>query len=222
MSSKYGSYTQLRDIAVKRAGRLSAAGLAPAVHIPTVKELKLAGVAPATAIKNLEAYLAAPTKVSEARKLTTEERPVFVQTSRGVEVTTSAEEKRLKQRVQARERSRRYRERIRNLTEQDQIYRKAAATLGVYISPADAKGFTEYLDYRFAQGGDKVFYKMNTYLKNFVKLLKMGYKSDEIKKDFERYMADRAALENRAESMTGFSPDEVDDLFKDFAKHKRR
>ena len=219
MASKYGSYTQLRDIAVKRAGRLSAAGLAPAVHIPTVKELKLAGVAPATAIKNLEAYLAAPTKVSEARKLTTEEQPVFVQTSRGVEVTTSAEEKRLKQRVQARERSRRYRERIRNLTEQDQIYRKAAATLGVYIAPADAKAFTEYMDYRFAQGGDKVTYKMNIYLKNFVKLMKTGYKPDEIIKDFQQYMADRAALENRADSMTGFTPDEVDQLFKDFANN---
>ena len=219
MASKYGSYTQLRDIAVKRAGRLSAAGLAPAVHIPTVKELKLAGVAPATAIKNLEAYLAAPTKVSEARKLTTEERPVFVQTSRGVEVTTSAEEKRLKQRVQARERSRRYRERIRNLTEQDQIYRKAAATLGVYIAPADAKAFTEYMDYRFAQGGDKVTYKMNIYLKNFVKLMKTGYKPEEIIKDFQQYMADRAALENRADSMTGFTPDEVDQLFKDFANN---
>ena len=219
MASKYGSYTQLRDIAVKRAGRLSAAGLAPAVHIPTVKELKLAGVAPATAIKNLEAYLAAPTKVSEARKLTTEERPVFVQTSRGVEVTTSAEEKRLKQRVQARERSRRYRERIKNLTEQDQIYRKAAATLGVYIAPADAKAFTEYMDYRFAQGGDKVTYKMNIYLKNFVKLMKTGYKPDEIIKDFQQYMADRAALENRADSMTGFTPDEVDRLFKDFANN---
>ena len=219
MASKYGSYTQLRDIAVKRAGRLSAAGLAPAVHIPTVKELKLAGVAPATAIKNLEAYLAAPTKVSEARKLTTEERPVFVQTSRGVEVTTSAEEKRLKQRVQARERSRRYRERIRNLTEQDQTYRKAAATLGVYIAPADAKAFTEYMDYRFAQGGDKVTYKMNIYLKNFVKLMKTGYKPDEIIKDFQQYMADRAALEDRADSMTGFTPDEVDQLFKDFANN---
>ena len=219
MASKYGSYTQLRDIAVKRAGRLSAAGLAPAIHIPTVKELKLAGVAPATAIKNLEAYLAAPTKVSEARKLTTEERPVFVQTSRGVEVTTSAEEKRLKQRVQARERSRRYRERIRNLTEQDQIYRKAAATLGVYIAPADAKAFTEYMDYRFAQGGDKVTYKMNIYLKNFVKLMKTGYKPEEIIKDFQQYMADRAALENRADSMTGFTPDEVDQLFKDFANN---
>lgn len=219
MASKYGSYTQLRDIAVKRAGRLSAAGLAPAVHIPTVKELKLAGVAPATAIKNLETYLAAPTKVSEARKLTTEERPVFVQTSRGVEVTTSAEEKRLKQRVQARERSRRYRERIRNLTEQDQIYRKAAATLGVYIAPADAKAFTEYMDYRFAQGGDKVTYKMNIYLKNFVKLMKTGYKPDEIIKDFQQYMADRAALENRADSMTGFTPDEVDQLFKDFSNN---
>ena len=219
MASKYGSYTQLRDIAVKRAGRLSAAGLAPAIHIPTVKELKQAGVAPATAIKNLEAYLAAPTKVSEARKLTTEERPVFVQTSRGVEVTTSAEEKRLKQRVQARERSRRYRERIKNLTEQDQIYRKAAATLGVYIAPADAKAFTEYMDYRFAQGGDKVTYKMNIYLKNFVKLMKTGYKPEEIIKDFQQYMADRAALENRADSMTGFTPDEVDQLFKDFANN---
>lgn len=219
MASKYGSYTQLRDIAVKRAGRLAAAGLAPAVHIPTVKELKLAGVAPATAIKNLEAYLAAPTKVSEARNLTPEERPVFVQTSRGVEVTTSAEEKRLKQRVQARERSRRYRERIRNLTEQDQIYRKAAATLGVYIAPADAKAFTEYMDYRFAQGGDKVAYKMNIYLKNFVKLMKTGYKPDEIIKDFQQYMADRAALENRADSMTGFTPDEVDQLFKDFSNN---
>ena len=217
MASKYGSYTQLRDIAVKRAGRLAAAGLAQAIHIPTVKELKLAGVAPATAIKNLEAYLNAPTKVSEARKLTTEQRPVFVPTPRGVEITSQAEEKKLRQRLQARERSRRYRERVRNLTEQDQIYRKAAATLGVYIAPADAKAFTEYMDYRFAQGGDKVTYKMNLYLKNFVKLMKTGYKPDEIVKDFQQYMADRAALENRADSMTGFTPDEVDTLFKDFA-----
>lgn len=217
MASKYGNYTQLRDIANKRAKRLAAAGLAPEVHIPTVKELKARGVSPAAAIKSVEAYLKADTTLTAVRKAT--ELPRFVPSDSGVIVTNEAEEKKIRQRVQARERSRRYRERIRNLTEQDQIYRKAAATLGVYIAPADAKAFTEYMDYRFAQGGDKVTYKMNIYLKNFVKLMKTGYKPDEIIKDFQQFMADRAALENRADSMTGFSPDEVDQLFKDFANN---
>lgn len=217
MASKYGNYTQLRDIANKRAKRLAAAGLAPEVHIPTVKELKARGISPAAAVRSVEAYLKADTTLTAVRKAT--ELPRFVPSDSGVIVTTEAEEKKIRQRVQARERSRRYRERIRNLTEQDQIYRKAAATLGVYIAPADAKAFTEYMDYRFAQGGDKVTYKMNIYLKNFVKLMKTGYKPDEIIKDFQQYMADRAALENRSDSMTGFTPDEVDQLFKDFANN---
>ena len=68
MASKYSSYSTMRDIAVKRAARLSGSGLAPAIHIPTVKELKAAGISAAAATKSFQAYLQAPTTVREFKK----------------------------------------------------------------------------------------------------------------------------------------------------------
>ena len=43
-------YTKLRDIAQKRQKRLSAAGYAAPIHIPTVKEIKAGIVSPGLAL----------------------------------------------------------------------------------------------------------------------------------------------------------------------------
>ena len=81
MASNYSEYSRLRDIAHKRAGRLHEAGLAPDLHIPTVKELRTAGISAKEAVQSIQKFLNANTKVSQVRKLAPEARPAFVQTS---------------------------------------------------------------------------------------------------------------------------------------------
>ena len=216
MAGKYGNYTELRDIANKRAKRLAAAGLAPEVHIPTVKELKARGVSPAAAIKSVESYLKADTTLTAVRKAT--ELPRFVPTESGVVVTSAAEEKKVRQREQARKRSKNYRERLKNLTKKDKSYMKAAKTLGVYIPPSQAKAFTEYLAFRFSVGADQLKYAINEFIKDFDILVhEKKHKAEFLLKDFNQYALDRAALEERGQAMSGYSYGDVNGLFRDMA-----
>ena len=215
MASKYSAYSTMRDIAVKRAGRLAASGMAPAIHIPTVKELKAAGISATAATKSLQAYLQAPTMVREFKRIEEANRPVFITDRKGPVITTREQQKKAEQLLKQRERNRRYRERVRSLTKQEKSYMKAARTLGVHITPSQAKAFAEYMDYRFAQGSDSVHYKVARYVEDYVGLIaKKGYTSADILGDFNQFLADRADLMDRSDAMQGFS--NIDDLFDEF------
>ena len=52
----FKEYTRIRDIVQKRIKRASAAGLAPMVHVPTVKEIKAGIVNPQEALRALKGY----------------------------------------------------------------------------------------------------------------------------------------------------------------------
>ena len=152
MASNYSEYSRLRSIARKRAQRLAEKCLSSDLYFPTVKELKSRGISGKAATKSVQSFLKAPSTVREAKKAA--ERPVFIPTSSGAVVTTESKEKEARRKAQSRERSRRYRERVRSLSKQEKSYMKAARTLGLRITPANAKAFSEYMDFRFAQGSD--------------------------------------------------------------------
>ena len=60
-------YSRLRSIARKRIERLSAAGFAPNIHIPTVKELKATGASMSRATESLKQFLSSGQTVKQAR-----------------------------------------------------------------------------------------------------------------------------------------------------------
>ena len=217
MASKYSEYSRLRSIARKRAERLSEVGLSSLMTFPTVKELKAQGINAAQAVKSIESYLAAPTKTREYRKIDEAQRPVFIPTSSGVLVTSKEKEKQERRKEQNRQSSRRYRERVRSLSKQEKSYIKAARTLGLHITPANAKAFAEYMDFRFAQGGDSVHYRVARYVEDYMSVIaKKGYSPNEILNDFNQFLSDRAALMQNAENMKGLTPGMIDELFEDF------
>ena len=144
-------------------------------------------------------------------------KPEFIPTSTGVVVTTKDKAKAERRKAQNRESSRRYRERVRSLTKQEKSYIKAARTLGLHITPANAKAFAEYMDFRFAQGGDSVHYKVARYVEDYMSVMaKRGYSPSEILNDFNQFLSDRAALESSAASMSGVPAADIDSLFEEF------
>lgn len=215
MASKYSEYSRLRDIAKKRAERLSESGFSNQIHFPTVKELKARGISGKAATKAIESFLSAPTTVRQAKKAP--ERPVFISTPTGAVVTTQARERAERKKAQSRERSRKYRERVRNLSKQQKSYMKAARTLGLRITPAQAQAFSEYMDFRFAQGSDSVHYRIARYVEDYMAIMaKSGYTPAEILTDFNAFLNDRSGLMERAGNMNGLTPDEFDESWDDF------
>lgn len=215
MASKYSEYSRLRSIARKRAERLVESGLSQQLHFPTVKELKAQGISGTAAAKAIGSFLNAPSTVRQVKKAT--EKPVFVPTYTGAVVTTKSREKAERQKEQSRQRSRRYRERVRSLSKQQKSYIKAARTLGLRITPANAKAFAEYMDFRFAQGSDSVHYRVARYVEDYMSIMaKKGYSPDEILNDFNTFLQDRESMMQRADKMNGISPEDVDMLFEDF------
>lgn len=215
MASNYSEYSRLRSIARKRAQRLAEKGLSSDLYFPTVKELKSRGISGKAATKSVQSFLKAPSTVREAKKAA--EKPVFIPTSSGAVVTTESKEKEARRKAQSRERSRRYRERVRSLSKQEKSYMKAARTLGLRITPANAKAFSEYMDFRFAQGSDSVHYRVARYVEDYMSIIaKKGYSPDEILGDFNQFLEDRASLMDRADDMSGITPDEMDAFWDDF------
>ena len=186
--SKYTEYSEARSIARKRLERLNAAGYnTDDVSFPTVKQLKERGISPGTALRTVEAFLNAPTKLIEFRKQPTD-RLSFRQTASGVQV--GERERQLK-----RARDQRYRERVRNLTKDDKRFMKAARRLGLNITPSTAKAFTEYVRYRHAQGIGSVKYWMANIVEDYMEATKNKPKTGEaVMADYQRFLADRADL----------------------------
>ena len=146
MASKYSAYSEARSIARKRLERLNEAGYSTDnISFPTVKQLKERGISPGAALRTVEEFLKAPTKLVEFRKESQSKDLAFRQTASGVQLGE-------RERQMKRARDARYRERVRQLTKDDKRFMKAARRLGLNITPSTAKAFTEYVNYRYAQG----------------------------------------------------------------------
>lgn len=226
MASKYASYTRLRDIAVKRAGRLEKAGLSEGISFPTVKQIKSENFSLSEATARLQMFLEAPTKTSEYRKLPEQERLVFLGDKSGPVVTTEAgrseAEKYIKKEREKelhRQRNRRYRERLRNLTKREKSDLKASRTLGYSVGPSQAQMFSEYLAYRFKFGDEKKPYAIATYTEEFHALMKKNkyHSFDDMQKDFEGYMMNRHRMEEEYDNMNGISGAAFESMWSQFS-----
>ena len=187
--SKYTAYSEARSIARKRLERLNAAGYETVdVSFPTVKQLKERGISPGAALRTVEQFLKAPTKLIEFKKEPKRESLVFRQTASGVQLGE-------RERQMKRARDARYRERVRQLTKDDKRFMKAARRLGLNITPSTAKAFTEYVKYRHAQGIGSVKYWMANIVEDYMEATQNKPKTGEaVLADYQRFLADRADL----------------------------
>ena len=188
MAGKYGEYSRARDIAQKRLERLNTAGyVAGDISFPTVKQLKERGISPGTALRAVEQFLNAPTKLIEFRKQPAE-KLAFRKTASGVQLGE-------REREMKRARDARYRERVRQLTKDDKRFMKAARRLGLNITPSTAKAFTEYVKYRHAQGIGSVKYWMANIVEDYMEATQNKPKTGEaVLADYQRFLADREDL----------------------------
>lgn len=196
MASKYSAYSEARSIARKRLERLNEAGYqVDNISFPTVKQLKERGISPGAALRTVEEFLKAPTKLIEFRKESKAKDLVFRQTASGVQIGE-------RERQMKRARDERYRERVRNLTKDDKRFMKAARRLGLNITPSTAKAFTEYVNYRYAQGIGSVKYWMANIVEDFMEVTKgQPKKAGEVMNDYQRFLADRSDLMSEWESI---------------------
>ena len=224
--SDFSEYTRLRDIAQKRMKRLSGAGLAPAVHFPTVREIRSGIVEKSTALKELKAYLSGGSTVTAVRQ--TGLVPVFKSypmlpkpeplTAQQKKERRREQQRWYRQRKKIRETSitpekaRKYEGYLKALDTVSKAWKKKGFNIGIdlkSLSPSEAQAFVEYMEYRFAQGDFTQRYVIDEFIQDFSKLLSRGHKPAEITADFDRFLAQRAALSGRSDSMTGLSSSEV-------------
>ena len=195
MASKYSSYSQARAIAQKRLERLNTAGYQTAgVSFPTVKQLKELGISPGTALRTVQQFLNAPTKLIEFRKQPTEKLS-FRQTASGVQLGE-------RERQMKRARDAAYRERVRNLTKDEKRMMKGARRLGLNITPSTAAAFAEYVKYRDAQGKGSMKYWFANIVEDYMDATQGNpRKNSAVLQDYQRFLADRSALVSAADAM---------------------
>lgn len=229
----FKEYTRIRDIVQKRIKRSVAAGLAPMVHVPTVKEIKAGIVDPAEALRALKNYYSGGSQVKAIRQtgIVPEFRsfPTLPETP----PMTSAEKKQ-----KERERQREYRRRKKIISTAksakeaksllqaykavktiEKIWNKAGKKLGINLSeltPTEAKIFIEYIDYRFSQGDFSQIYVIDEFIQDFSKLRKKGYSAEEIERDFDIFLENRKKLNKRALNMEGLTEDELRSYWDEF------
>ena len=213
-------YSRLRSIARKRIERLSEAGFAPNIHIPTVKELKAQGGSMEKATASLRSFLSSGQTVTKAR--------VDQAVNGGFEFKFQKQdfEKRpRKPLTDAQKERRRERERQNRMMagawgqgEKALKFAKALKTLGVSVPPKQLPAFADYIEQRFAQGTNLGrMYRMRDFVEDFMTLTKKkGYNAGAIMKDFNQYAADQATLRESAKNMSGMSADSVQGLWDKF------
>lgn len=232
----YKEYSKLRSIARKRIERASAAGLAPYVYIPTVKEVR-ASDNPEQFMYNVRRFLETGTTVRNIRKAPETKFPVLdlPQLPPGVakQKPLTPEQKRSRKNLQnRRSKAKRAVEKAAATPEQakqrtailkalwtmaDQ-WREAGVDAGNWLfalSPKQAKQFVDYVNYRFAQGDFNMKYVIDEFSKDFGELRKQNYSMDQIQEDFGKFLIDQKMMSKRKKDTTeyGLYPDEVNDAW---------
>lgn len=220
--ANFKDYTRLRDIAQKRQKRLSAAGLAAPIHIPTVKEIKAGMVSADVALASLKNYLSDSSTVTAAKQtgmvasfqkfpeLPKQPKPSEeeLRERRRQQARRSRQRRRVKQASESPEQFKKYASYLKALDTVSRTWKKAGFNLGIDLSnmtPKQAQAFVEYMDFRFSQGDFTQHYVIDEFIQGFSKLMKSGYKGKDIVGDFNQFLEDRKGLEARSVSMEGLS-----------------
>lgn len=233
MAINFKEYTRLRDIVRKRNIRLSEAGLAPRVHFPTVAEIKSGFVSPSEALKAVKEYYSGGTTVKAVRQ--TGLAPVIRSFPRMPKPQIKSDAER-KDRKRASDRAYRRRKAVREmaltpekkskyasylkaLETVSKVWKQSGFDIGIDLAsmtPAQAKSFVDYMDYRFSQGDFNQHYVIDEFIQDFSKLMKKGYKGSDIQSDFNKFLEHQNQLRSRSENMEGLSSGEIMGLWDKF------
>lgn len=230
-------YSRLRSIARKRIERLSAAGFAPAVKIPTVKEIKASGASMERATESLRAFLSSGQTVKQAR--------VAESTGTGFkfEFNRADFQKPKRVRTEAEKQRRRERDRLNRMRRKGYSmmgsgkykedyplrYVQGLEQIQKNIPPRLLPAFYDYMEERFAQGVNiERLYRFITFTEDFQELMNKEKTIDikEVMKDFYEFVGDQDALRMKAKDLKDrMSASEVDELWRKFLdkrKNRRR
>ena len=229
----FKEYTRIRDIVQKRIKRASKAGLAPMVHVPTVKEIKAGLVSPSEAMRALKGFYSGGSQVKTIRQtglvpefksfpILPEEKPL------------GKAEKKQKQREYQRdyrrrrkvretaitpEKGKKYESYLKALESVSRTWKRAGKDIGIdlrSLSPSQAQAFVEYMDYRFSQGDFTQRYVIDEFIQDFSKLLSKGHSAKNIVNDFNLFLENRMQLQGRMNNMEGIQSWEFSGLWDDF------
>lgn len=229
----FKEYTRIRDIVQKRIKRASKAGLAPMVHVPTVKEIKAGIVDPQEALRALKGYYSGGSQVKAIRQ--TGLVPEFRSFPTLPELPPlSKEQKKQKQREYQRnyrrrrkvretaitpEKGKKYESYLKALESVSRTWKRAGKDIGIdlrSLSPSQAQAFVEYMDYRFSQGDFTQRYVIDEFIQDFSKLLSKGHSAKNIVNDFNLFLENRMQLQGRMDNMEGIPSWEFSGLWDDF------
>lgn len=229
----FKEYTRLRDIVQKRIKRASSAGLAPLVHVPTVKEIKAGIVDPQEALRALKGYYSGGSQVKTIRQ--TGLVPEFKSfPTLPKEKPLSKSEKKQRQRDYQRdyrrrrkvretaitpEKGKKYESYLKALESVSRTWKRAGKDIGIdlrSLSPSQAQAFVEYMDYRFSQGDFTQRYVIDEFIQDFSKLLSKGHSAKNIVNDFNLFLENRMQLQGRMDNMEGIQSWEFTGLWDDF------
>ena len=229
----FKEYTRIRDIVQKRIKRASKAGLAPLVHVPTVKEIKAGIVDPQEALRALKGYYSGGSQVKTIRQ--TGLVPEFKSfPSLPKEKPLSKSEKKQRQREYQRdyrrrrkvretaitpEKGKKYESYLKALESVSRTWKRAGKDIGIdlrSLSPSQAQAFVEYMDYRFSQGDFTQRYVIDEFIQDFSKLLSKGHSAKNIVNDFNLFLENRMQLQGRMNNMEGIQSWEFSGLWDDF------
>ena len=229
----FKEYTRIRDIVQKRIKRAASVGLAPLVHVPTVKEIKAGLVSPSEAMRALKNYYSGGSQVKTIRQTG------FVSEFKSFptlpeEKPLSKSEKRQRQREYQRdyrrrrkvretaitpEKGKKYESYLKALETVSRTWKRAGKDIGIdlrSLSPSQAQAFVEYMDYRFSQGDFTQQYVIDEFIQDFGKLLNKGHSAKNIVSDFNLFLENRMKLQGRMDNMEGIQSWEFDGLWADF------
>ena len=229
----FKEYTRIRDIVQKRIKRAVKAGLAPMVHVPTVREIKAGIVDPSEALRALKGYYSGGSQVKAIRQTgivpefrtfpTLPEQPPLSSAEKKQRDRERQREYRRRRKVREAaltpEKGKKYESYLKALDTVSRTWKRAGRDIGIDLTsmtPAQAQAFVEYMDYRFSQGDFTQRYVIDEFIQDFSKLLSKGHSAKNIVSDFNLFLENRMQLQGRMENMEGIPSWQFMGLWDDF------
>lgn len=232
----FKEYTRIRDIVQKRMKRAAAAGLAPLIHVPTVKEIKAGIVDPQEALRALKGYYSGGSQVKTIRQ--TGLVPTFKSFPTLPKMPSlSKDQKRQRERERQRdyrrrrkvretaitpEKGKKYESYLKALESVSRTWKRAGKDIGIdlrSLTPTQAQAFVEYMDYRFSQGDFTQRYVIDEFIQDFSRILKSGHSVKNIISDFNLFLENRMQLQGRMEKMEGIPSNEFFGIWDDYFEY---
>ena len=242
----FKEYSRLRDIAHKRIQRLQKAGFDADIYLPTVKEVR-ASENPYYFMRELRNFVNAPTTVKEVRLQKTAKPVVHRPNFPTVPQIRKETELEKQIRKKAQKKKSRVNRAVKKSAPEGKSgrftgYLKAAEKIAerwiqagklsgdmkymenakfvLSMTPAQAKAFVAYTEYRFSQGDFEGRYTIVRFVEDFIELANKGVKLNSLQADFDRFLADQNKLsQHRADTEKyGIPAGEMLDLWSKFIK----